>query len=656
MKRLLWPFVLISLFAVACGPAAATPTQELVATSAPPAPTQELVAPPVPTAPAPTAETQPAPTAAPQPTALPEARSAAPTMATCRAWIQENHSLDYSNHGCQEHADILRSVERMGGGVIPVGENRFFIVWFPEGWERSSDPEVVFTIHGNGGCAENNFKWWSEVAEAHDYAVVALQYAEEDVADTNPREDFVFDRADAVYPNLVAAYDELRAHCPLGDAPIVLHGFSRGSAMNYNLALMDRGAKGRRLFSAFIADSGGTGPAGTGDTPPGYLKDAPPNAYQGARFWLYCGMKDEDGVRCDDMEKARQLIQAHGGIVDELYVNPTGAHGIFIRGRTETTTPAIEAMLAYIDAIEYSEPAPGPTGEQPPAPTAAPTETSSAGGGAAPTLASCRAWLQENHSLDYPGHGCQEQADVLNSVADQGGSVIPLQDDRFFIARFPDNWEQQAHKTLIVTLHGSGGCAERLYQWWSRPAAERGYALVALQYARADATTEEGYAFDDADQIYDNLRTVFAELEAHCPLDDATVVYHGFSRGSARSFEIALLDRAADGMGVFDAFLSDSGTGFAETGGEMPDYLETAGPDAYQGARFWLYCGGKDHEGKTCEGMKRMGPLLEERGATVDTYRYAPGGHGVFATVEPGGPPSPALRAMLAYVDSLSDR
>ncbi|HHN93593.1 MAG TPA: hypothetical protein ENK17_02395, partial [Anaerolineae bacterium] len=139
MKHLLWSFVLISLLAVACSPAAATPTQELVATSAPPAPTQELVtapAPPTPTAPAPT-ETQPAPTAAPQPTAPPESESVAPTMATCRAWIQQRHSLDYSNHDCQEHADILRSVERMGGGVIPVGENRFFIVWFPEGWERS---------------------------------------------------------------------------------------------------------------------------------------------------------------------------------------------------------------------------------------------------------------------------------------------------------------------------------------------------------------------------------------------------------------------------------------------------------------------------------------------------------------------------------------
>jgi hypothetical protein len=106
-------------------------------------------------------------------------------------------------------------------------------------------------------------------------------------------------------------------------------------------------------------------------------------------------------------------------------------------------------------------------------------------------------------------------------------------------------------------------------------------------------------------------------------------------------------------MGVFDAFISDSGTGFADTGGEMPLYLQQASANAYNGARFWLYCGGEDHEGMTCEGMKRMGPLLEERGAIVDTWRYAPGGHGIFATVKPGSPPSEAITAMYNYIDSL---
>ncbi len=106
-------------------------------------------------------------------------------------------------------------------------------------------------------------------------------------------------------------------------------------------------------------------------------------------------------------------------------------------------------------------------------------------------------------------------------------------------------------------------------------------------------------------------------------------------------------------MKRFAAFIADSGTELADTGGAVPDYLQTAASDAYSGARFWLYCGGRDHDGMTCEDMRRIGPLLEERGATVTTYRYEPGGHGIFATVKPGSPPSPALTALFEYIDAL---
>jgi predicted esterase len=277
-------------------------------------------------------------------------------------------------------------------------------------------------------------------------------------------------------------------------------------------------------------------------------------------------------------------------------------------------------------------------------------------GSSAPTLATCQAWIQENHSLDYPDHGCQEHTDILNAVASNGAGAIPLGDSKFFITWFPDDWENLTNRKLIVTLHGSGGCTERVYQWWARPASERNYALVALQYARQDETTEEGYAFDDSDQIYANLRTVFDQLQTYCPLDDTAVVYHGFSRGSARSFKMGLLDRAEDGMNLFSAFIADSGTELAETGGEIPAYLQDAPPDAYSGAPYWLYCGGQDHDGQTCDDMRRLGPVLEEHGATVTTYRYEPGGHGIFSTVQPGGPPSPALNAMFEYIDALEAR
>ncbi len=303
------------------------------------------------------AEAEPAPSLPPptqtptEDTPVPESGES-PSMETCQAWIRENHSLDYVNHGCAEHADILQSVEGMGGGVIPVGDERFFIVWFPEGWAQSSDREIIFTLHGNNACTEQNFQWWQGMAEGQNFAVVALQYAEEDLTDEDPNEEHLFDEGAVVYANLTTAYDELQAHCPLQGVPAIYYGFSRGSALSYHLALLDRSPEGRGLFSAYIADSGGTGPAGTGDTPPGYMQDASPVAYDGAHFWLYCGMKDFDGVRCDDMEKASALIQRHGGVVDEFHVSTTGGHGIFNRGVSQAT---LNAMLDFIASVTVAE-------------------------------------------------------------------------------------------------------------------------------------------------------------------------------------------------------------------------------------------------------------------------------------------------------------
>ena len=74
------------------------------------------------------------------------------------------------------------------------------------------------------------------------------------------------------------------------------------------------------------------------------------------------------------------------------------------------------------------------------------------------TLDTCKTWLQAAHTLDYPNHGCAEHTDVLNAIESQGGSVVPL-GDKFFIARFPDGWDQLSDRKLIITLHGSGGCA-----------------------------------------------------------------------------------------------------------------------------------------------------------------------------------------------------
>ncbi len=264
----------------------------------------------------------------------------------------------------------------------------------------------------------------------------------------------------------------------------------------------------------------------------------------------------------------------------------------------------------------------------------------------------CREWIRVSHELEYVNHGCEEQADFLASVEGMGGGVIPLDESRFYIAWFPEGWEELPDRRLVVTLHGSGGCAERLFEWWWEMSVDRRFALVALQYAEEDPSGE--LIYDDSDRIYEDLRTMIGQLQSLCFLGDIPIILHGFSMGSARSFELAIADRADGGMRAFSAFIADSGTAFAETGGELPQFILDAGPNAYDGARFWLYCGGADHDGQTCFDMEDMNVLILDRGAVVDDFYVNPlGGHGIFAGHTPGAP-GPALTAMFDYIDGIT--
>jgi hypothetical protein len=267
--------------------------------------------------------------------------------------------------------------------------------------------------------------------------------------------------------------------------------------------------------------------------------------------------------------------------------------------------------------------------------------------------ATYREWIQGNHSLDYPNHGCEDYADILTSVQNSGGGVIPLANDRFFMTWFPENWDTLPDKRLIVTLHGNGGCAEKLFQFWQKPAMRQNYAIAALQYAAEDASGN--FVFDDSVRIYEHLRVMLDTLNTHFSLEDVPIILHGFSRGSARTFELAMLDRADDGMQAFSAFISDSGTVFPENAGQLSALLQQADPDTYRGAHFWLYCGGQDHGGQTCRGMNKIQQfVLAHAGVLDDFYQHPTGGHGIFITNTPQGP-GPALTALFEYIDALKE-
>jgi hypothetical protein len=259
-----------------------------------------------------------------------------------------------------------------------------------------------------------------------------------------------------------------------------------------------------------------------------------------------------------------------------------------------------------------------------------------------------RAWVRSDSHLDYPAHGCERQSYLLNIVLKTGGGVIPLSSNRFFIVWIPDTWWEQDQKRLVVALHGNGGCAERMFQFWKKMSLQHPFAVAALQYAEKDAAGT--YRFDDAPEIYQHLRIVLGRINSIYSLTNVPIILHGFSRGSARVFELAILDRSAAGMKAFSAYIADSGTGFPEYQGKFSPMLKNVSSDAYASTRFWMYCGGRDNQGHTCLDMERMRHFVLTRGGSVDRFYLDPaGGHGIFLSGQVFRP-GKALESLFDYI------
>ena len=243
--------------------------------------------------------------------------------------------------------------------------------------------------------------------------------------------------------------------------------------------------------------------------------------------------------------------------------------------------------------------------------------------------------------------------EVRGLLAQAGGTIESLPDGFSYLQWFPANWESRTDKRIIMTLHGSGGHAERMFHLWYRNSQAHGCAIIAPQYARDDEG-QGSMRFEDSPAIYDQLRIIVQRLRQGDKANDHTVlVLHGFSRGAARVFELAALDRAPDGMRAFSAFIADSGTTMAENHGQISPMLRQLSPSAYQGARFWLYCATGDHDGRTCQGMRRMREFITSHGGLVDDLcMFESNKHGLLIT---GGPrkSSSALNRLFSYIAHL---
>ena len=113
----------------------------------------------------------------------------------------------------------------------------------------------------------------------------------------------------------------------------IYHGFSRGSANSYAVAVLD-GADDQRWMTRYIANSGAWS---SSNVPPPPVKDVldagSTTALSNTEFYIYYGLQDHDPSQNGEtaQKNAAKIVQQLGGSV-KLVENPEGCHSTFLNG------------------------------------------------------------------------------------------------------------------------------------------------------------------------------------------------------------------------------------------------------------------------------------------------------------------------------------
>ncbi|MBS1794962.1 MAG: hypothetical protein JSS81_13965 [Acidobacteria bacterium] len=207
-----------------------------------------------------------------------------------------------------------------GVKIYPTADGKsFYLVWFPP---KADKKTVIATMHGSLSYAFDEFFLWKEKAEKHGHGIVALQWWFEG---NRPPADYYSPRE--AYDNLAAALKALK----IEKGRALFHGFSRGSANSYYLALFDHAAK-NDYFGLVLSNAGGAG-----EDYPLYREitegkfGAKP--FDGVRWMTFCGARDQNPDRdgCPAMRRSAKFVEKYGGTVKLALEDPNGDHGGFHR-------------------------------------------------------------------------------------------------------------------------------------------------------------------------------------------------------------------------------------------------------------------------------------------------------------------------------------
>lgn len=222
-------------------------------------------------------------------------------------------------------------------------------------------------------------------------------------------------------------------------------------------------------------------------------------------------------------------------------------------------------------------------------------------------------------AADLPVHPLLEQAKSQSAsrmgYALENRARVELTADgkTFYLLWFPEGATAVNHQPMIVTIHGHGSWAFDEFYLWHQAAKERGYGILAIQWWLGQGERYQDYLMPQ--EIYRVIDQVLTREH----VGSQSVLFHGFSRGSANYYAIAALDRTT-GRDYFALIVANAG----KPGLDFPPNREIEqgrfGQMPLKGTHWVTFAGGRDPnpERDGICGMREAAEWIRKYGGVVD--------------------------------------
>ena len=220
----------------------------------------------------------------------------------------------------EEYQDFIAK----GGKVVETFDGRSFYLFL----SPQENAPVVVSLHGRAGWAFKDYAAWSLELSRKGFGLLAVQWwfglGDEAKDYYSPQE-------------LYAVIENALRKEGLTQRKLLFHGFSRGAANIYGVVALDRYTR-NNFFPLIIANAGGA----SRDFLVNRAIDREQfghRPFTGTHWILFCGGKDPNPDRdgCEGMARAKEWIEANGGIVELFIQDLTTGHGGFHKNPANVT-------------------------------------------------------------------------------------------------------------------------------------------------------------------------------------------------------------------------------------------------------------------------------------------------------------------------------